>query len=346
MSIVGLDLGSHRFRAVELDESKGKITLLRFGTYQNPKINLESESKEELSEYSSSIKNFFKESGFTSTEVVIALPESDVFTRVIKVPQMKEKDLKTSISYEAEQYIPLPLKEVSFDFQIMDTDLLDKDKMNVLLVAAKNTILNKYVKILRNSGLVPRGMEPETLAVSRVLGDTINRPSASIIVGIGSESSEIIVSYKGFVRFTRSITVGGNALTRAIAQNLSLEFGQAEEYKITYGLDSDQVEGKVFNALKPVFDSILNEIRRSKVFYTTHNPNVIINRVILSGGTALMPGLLFYIANNLDLEVELANPWRNIQFSGPLLSQKEALIKQGPVYATAVGLALKNMRRD
>jgi len=343
MPIVGLNLGTHSIKAVELEETKGKIMLKNYGSYRNPKLNLDSDSADELKVYSAAIKDFFSQTGFSTPHTIVAISESEVFTRVIKVPRMSEKELSSSIEYEAEQYIPLSLKEVSFDFQVIDTDIMDKDKMNVLLVAAKHTVLEKYVNIIKNAGLVPKGMEPETLAVTRVLGDSEERPSASVIVNFNTHTTGIVISYRGHVRFTRSVSIGGESLTRAVAQTLNLEFAQAQEYKETYGLDSSQADGKVFNAIKPVFDSVLAEIKRSKVFYTTHNPSVIINRVILAGGTALMPGLLFYVANNLDMEVELANPWRNVLFSPKLMSQKEALMDQAPLYVTPVGLALKGI---
>ncbi|MFZ5425208.1 MAG: type IV pilus assembly protein PilM [Patescibacteria group bacterium] len=343
MSIVGLDLGTYSIKALEIDEIKGNKVLKNFTVFNDAKLNLESNTKEDLDYYSEKLKEIFSENGFTSNQVIVSLPESDVFTRVIKVPQMGEKDLKSSIAFEAEQYIPLPLKEVNYDFQIIDTDSIDKNKMDVLLVAAKQAVLSKYVAILKDAKLVPKGLEPETLAIGRVLGDNPSRPSASIILNMGELSTEIIVTYKGYVRFTRSISMGGDTLSRSLAQALNFDFNQAEEYKKTYGLDSTQADGKVYEVLKPLFDNITAEIKRSKIFYTTHNPNVIINRVILSGGAALMPGLLFYMANNLDLEVELANPWRNIRISEKILSKKEYLTDSGPMFVTAVGLAMKGL---
>ncbi|MBI2620609.1 type IV pilus assembly protein PilM [candidate division WWE3 bacterium] len=343
---VGLDLGSHTFRAVELIEIKGNVSLTKFGSYENPRISLESQSAEDLLHYTAAIKDFFAEVGFSGTDVFTSIPEAEVFTRVVKMPQMSEKELRSSILFEIEQYIPLPSKDINYDLQIIDNDAIDRDKMNVLIVAAKKEVANKYVGLIKGAGLSPKGLEPETLSISRALGGDGVGSNAALIVNFGSNASQIIVNYRGFVRFTRSMSIGGNALTRAVIQSLNLEYNQAEEYKRTYGLDNNQAEGKVFNAIKPVFDNVLSEIRRAKVFYTTHNPNVIINRIILCGGTALMPGLLFYVANNLDLEVELANPWRNIVFSDRMQSQKEQLIEMGPVFVSAVGLALKELRKN
>ena len=343
MPIIGLDLGSNNFRAVELENDKGKAVLKSFGTYQSPKLDLISDDPASIDEYATSIKTFLHESNFSSDNAVVGMPEANVFTRVITYPKMSSKELNSSIIFEAEQYIPLPLEEVNYSFQIIDDEAVEEGKMSVLLVAAKKTILQKYVDILKRAGLQPKGIEPETLALQRSLYNNPTAIGASIIVNMGAQSSQIIISYKGFVRFTRSVNVGGETMSKLISQELSLDAAQAEEYKKTYGMDAGQGDGKIFNVIKPVFDNILGEINRSKMYYTSHSPSVTINKVILSGGTALMPGLLFYIASNLDCEVELANPWKNILLSSKLQKDKDLLIEQGPVYVTSVGLALKEV---
>ncbi len=343
MPIIGLDLGSNNFRAVELENDKGKAVLKTFGTFQSPKLDLKSDNKDSLAEYSLAIKTFLRESNFSAEDTVVGLSEANVYTRVITYPKMTVKELKTSIEFEAEQYIPLPLDQVSYSSQILDDQEVEEGKMSVLLVAAKKTILAKYVEILKGAGLTPKGIEPETLALQRSLYNNPTASGASIIVNMGAEATQIIVSYKGFVRFTRSLSLGGETMTKIISQDLNLDLAQAEEYKKTYGMDNSQADGKIFTVIKPVFDNILAEVSRSKTYYTTHNPSVTINKVILSGGTALMPGILFYIASNLDTEVELANPWKNILLSSKLEKDKDLLVQQGPVFVTSVGLALKEV---
>jgi type IV pilus assembly protein PilM len=344
MPVLGLDLGSNNFRAVELESDKGKYVLRSFGVYQSPKLDLQSDATSSMSEYASALKSFLQEQNFSTSDVVVGLPETNVFTRVISYPKMTAKELKSSITYEAEQYIPLPLDEVNYDFQIIEDDAGDEGKMNVLLVAAKKQVLEKYVQLVKEAGLTTKGIEPETLALQRSLYNSPSASSASIIVNMGAESTQVIVSYRGYVRFTRSVNIGGHEITKALSQSLKIDVAQAEEYKKTYGLDSSQAEGKVFEVIKPVFDTILGEINRSKTYYTTHNPSVTINKVILSGGTALMPGILFYIANNTNVEVELANPWKNILLSSKIQKDKDFLIEQGPVFVTSVGLALKEVK--
>lgn len=341
MNIVGLEMGGHSFKAVELKKEKGKIELVKYGLSDRHNLTLNSNNEEDLDKYSQALSDFYDDQHFSTPNVIAALPETSVFTRIIKVPKMSDKELKSAITYEAEQYIPLPLKDVSFDFQIFEDDGNDKNNMNVLLVAATKALIDKYVKLLKKARLTPVGLEPETLAVARVVGDRPDQPNPSIIVCISSNETNVIISYKGVVRFTRNISTGGDALTRAIAQNLGFDFSQAEEYKKTYGIDPKQVDGKVYNSIKPVFDIILNEVKRAFFFYTTHNPGVNIRRVVVCGGTALMPGLLYYLTTNLDLEVELANPWEKITFPTKMEKEKQRLIDIGPYFVASVGLGIK-----
>ena len=102
MPVVGLDLGTHSFRAVELEQEKDRIVLKNYGTYENPRINLGSESGDELQSYEDAIKTFFSEYSFSTPRVITSLPESEVFTRVISVPKMSDKELASSISFEAD----------------------------------------------------------------------------------------------------------------------------------------------------------------------------------------------------------------------------------------------------
>lgn len=344
MSIVGLHLGTHSFKAVELEKGRGKPVLKKFGMYENPDISFGEQDPDKHADYAEALADFFSEVGFDTANVVVSLPEHEVFVRTIQVPHMSDKDLQKAIQFEAEQYIPLPIKEVSLSYQILEPTGTDRNKMDVLLVAAKNTIVQRYIAVLKKAGLITLALEPETISMARSLKDAFSAEvAASVIVSVNTANTLIVITYKGAVRLTRSIPIGGEAITRAVSQQLSLDFLQAEEYKKTYGLDGTKMDGKVFEAIRSVFDNILSEIKRSEIAFTTHVPNAIIKRVLVAGGTALMPGLLAYMVHNLDVEVELAHPWEGVSLSPKLESQKESLLKLGPLLAVPVGLALKEV---
>jgi type IV pilus assembly protein PilM len=165
-----------------------------------------------------------------------------------------------------------------------------------------------------------------------------------MILEMGFGTSLIVVCYGGHVRFTRSIPIGGDLMTKTIMQQLTLDHSQAEEYKKVYGLDEFQGEGKVAHAVSPVMDNLVAEVQRAIVFFTNHNPSANIKRVVMSGGTALMPNLLSYVANKLNLEVLLANPLNDIEISPRLEKRKQSLIEDAASYSSAIGLALRGVR--
>ncbi len=342
MNFVGLDLGSHEFKGVELKKTKKEQKeLVTYSSAPAPPHFLASDSEVDWAAYSKALEKFYTEAGFSTKNVVAALPESQVFTRVISVPKMSGKELKTAMKWEAEQYIPISLEEVSLDYQVIGNAAKLSDKMDVLLVAAPLTLTKKYLKIVSSAKLKTAGLETETLATARSLVGLDSSSPTTLVVSIGAATTDISIVSGGFIRFTRSISTGGEAFARAVSQELGFEIGRAREYMRSYGLEESQLEGKVMKAIKPIFDVVVSEIKRSIAYYTAHRKNDLIKRVIVSGGAANLPGVLVYLAATLNLEVQIADPWE-----GLLISEKfgrEELEDIGPRFAVAVGLALKDV---
>ena len=189
------------------------------------------------------------------------------------------------------------------------------------------------------SGLHPKVLETDTIAVTRSLvGNNPFSPS-TLIVELGATTTDFAAVSKGLIWLTRSISTGGMALTRSLAQHFNFELYQAEEYKKVYGLLEDQLEGKVYEALKPIVDIISGEGKRVVQSFEAKYHNDPIKRVVLSGGGAKMPGFVIYLANTFGLEVQEADPWVSIE-KDPALGQK--LAAEAPNYAVAAGLALRD----
>lgn len=342
MTFFGLDIGTSSLKAVEIRrDSKGKslqvyaLAPIPVGT------SFVTDADTDLKLLSQSIRDFVNSYPFSSNKVVVALPESQIFTRVVTLPRMSEKELSHSMQWEAQQHVPVPLSEVSLDFQIIEAGGEKSEKMDVLLIAAPKNLVQKYLKILRDASLDPVGIETETMAVSRALVSDDPGTPPTMIVNIGAMTTDLSVVSKKSIRFTRSISTGGDALARSISQALSFDLNQAEEYKKTYGLDQTQLEGKVMQAIKPIFDVVVDEVKRSTAFYGTHNKEDRIKRVIICGGTASLPGIIVYMAASLDLEVQLGDPWQKIYL--PSKFSRKELEEAGPNFAVAAGLAIKEI---
>lgn len=337
---VGLDIGSHSIKVVQLTGSTDAPVFVSAGLLPTPNNAFVSESPEDQQELADAVKNSFKETRVTTNKVVTALPESQIFTRVVEMPQLSKQEMKSAIDYEAEQYVPIPLNEVRLTWQVLSSRVgADKKTvMDVLLVAAPINLIEKYLNIIKLANLTPVSLETETTAVVRALVQRVEGSPTTLVMSIGATTTDLTIVSENQIKFTRSIATGGLALARGIANDLGFELDQAVEYMKTYGLDATQLEGKVMQAIKPIFDVVVNEVRRAIAFYSTKNPDKPVKRIVISGGTAKLPGMVIYLAEALGLEVQIGNPWDGIALP-PNNSQK--LIEGGTSYTVAVGLALK-----
>ena len=336
---VGLDIGSHSIKLVELAKDKSGYTLRAAGSCPTPPKSLTSTLAADQEALAIAVKKLFSDCGVTSREVSIALPESQVITRVLEdVPQLSARELTSAIQWEAEQYIPLPLAQVNVDFTILrDAKQTGTGKMEVLLVAAPKVLVAKYVHILELADVTVVGAETEIIAASRALVRTVPTVKTVMVVSLGAQTTDLAILHAGVLAFTRSISAGGEALSRAVAQGLDFELAQAEEFKRTYGVEQDKLEGKIVAATKPVMDTIVSEMTRAIAFYQEKYKSERVETVLLSGGTARLPGMVVFIAQALGIETQLANPWVGIQKGG----QYAALDTEGAVFSVAVGLALR-----
>lgn len=338
---VGLDIGFSSIKLVALFKQDQTFRLVSLGSVLAPTPGMLSDTETDLEAVAEAIKRLLSAAKIESREVIAALPESKVFTRVIdELPFLKDDELSSAIHYAAEEFIPMPIHDVNINWQVLArSDGKNKEGKTVVLVVAspKNAVL-KYIKVLALAGLRPKALETETIAVTRSLVGNNPFSPATLIVQLGATTTDFATVAKGLIWLTRSISTGGMALTRAIAQHFNFEIAQAEEYKKVYGLNEDQLEGKVFEVLKGVVDIIVGEARRVIQAFEEKYPQDPIKRVVLSGGGAKMPGLVIYFANKLGLEVQEADPWYPISKDQDLASK---LSQEASSYSVAVGLALR-----
>ena len=340
----GLDIGSANIKIVQLARDGDKNKLISFGMIASPPRGISSDSDFDLEALAKTIEKIHKDAKVSTDQVVLSLPESKIFTRVITdMPVLSDDELASALPWQAEQYVPIPLKEVTMDWQVIyrPKDASNPSaKMEVLLVAAPNTVINKYMKVLKMANLRPVAVETEIIALARSLVGNNPYSPTTLIVNLGAQTTDLSIVRVGAISFTRSIATGGTALARAVAQELGFELPQAEEYKKTYGLDDAKLEGKISEAIRPVFEIIVNEVKRALVDYKEKNADDSVKRVVLSGGSAKLPNVAVYIASALGLEVQVGDPWFNIQKDQKIT---QMLAEDAPYYAVACGLALKEI---
>lgn len=332
----GLDISPSSIKVVEARNTKEGYELIAFGEVKTP-ASLQSNSSQDEEMISRALKQLVSDAKIRSRDVYIALPEAQVYTRVIELPVLGEKELENAVKFESEQYIPVPLNEVYLEYQVLQVPPqgITQSKMQVLLVAAKKNIVEKLMKIAQISGLTPLVIETALLAGMRVLKPQLN--DYSLLVEIGDSSTDIAILQGGILKQSSSLPTAGQALTRSISQNLSLSEQQAKQYKHVYGLEKDQLEGKIALSMSQPMTQIVNHIIKNIRFAKSLTRDGKIEQIVLSGGTALLPGLTTFLVEQINVEVNLANPFQNC------LNQNlpRQLIAAGPRFASVIGLAIR-----
>ncbi|HUV43033.1 MAG TPA: type IV pilus assembly protein PilM [Patescibacteria group bacterium] len=339
MEFFGLDIGSYNLKVVQLAKSGKEYRLVAFGSSPSTQKGLASEADTDLTALAEAIKKLQSEAKISTNNVNTALPQDQVFTRTINLPPLSEEELKSAIKWEAEQYVPIPLEEATLAHQVVGRiNVNNQEKIQVLIVAAPTRLVEKTLKVLKTAGLNPVSLETEIVALARGLVGP--EGEAALVVDLGAKATDMAVVEKGLVVFSRSVSTGGEALTRAIATSLGLDPSQAEAYKKAYGVDPKKLEGKVKGAIGPILDVIVNEIEKTIEYFRSETQKTI-KRVILSGGTAGLPEAVSVMASKLSLEIQVGDAFNQIKMDETLRKQLSQV--QTFLYATAIGLAMKEV---
>lgn len=342
MPVLGLDIGAKSIKIAQLEKRGDLFSLLAAGVTSTPGGGLESDNEKDLVSVAEAVKKLLGDTRTTTKDVNLVLPENKVITRFIRLPYLTDREVDSAIAWQAEPYIPIPINEANISYQLLRRNEPAGGKpgsVEVLLVASSKVLVQKYMKVASLVGINVLNIETELLALNR----SVCLPKTTVVLlDFGSSSTSVGIVRDGSLVLSYSISTGGDALTRAVAQAFNMDFAQAEEYKRAYGLDEKQVEGKVAQVLKPVFQGVVDEIKKAIQYYKTEitksdteNQHQI-STLVLAGGSAGMPEIVPFLSANLGLEVLIGDPFSRITREQPL---DKNFMAYAPLYGVAIGAA-------
>ncbi len=334
---VGIDFGTHTVKVVELKNISSKPELANLGVQLTPKGVINSEERQDQKKLAEALKVLYANSKIKNVNVVMALPEFSVFTRFLEFPGVKPEELKQAVQYEAKQYIPIPLDQVQMSYIIIGFNQ-EKNAPRVLLVAAPKKTIEIYMNVANFANLDLIAIETESVAMGRSMFRSMGKKDC-VMLDFGANSTDMSIMTNGALVFSQSIPIGSDALTQSIVNMFNFDYNRSEQFKRGYGLLPNVVEGKIYNALLPIVDSIMTEVRRGVEFYKNKTMSAAPMEYLLNGDGALLPGLTEYVSKSLGVSAQIANPWLNISVDN---KYKNILSKAGSSYSVAIGLALKD----
>lgn len=337
---VGVDVGMNTIKIVEIDKVGEKLVLQVVGETRTPKVDwLKGENRSKvMGQLVEAVKRLASDLKLKNRQAITCLPEDEIVSRLIRLPPLKESEIMDALRYEAETFVPYPLDQVSIDYEVLEED--NSGRLTVFAIAAKNELINYYIKMFKLAGLEMIALESPAMAMRRVVSSSIGFEKGMLVLDMGEKYSDIIAINKGNIYLTRSMSVGGESITRAISINLGLDMVSAEEYKKAYGMKELELEGKIKEAIVPVFSNMADEIRKAMGLFAEDQGKAV-ELLVLSGGGANLPGLAEELTKILGVEVQVVQPFLKIDTTK--LSVPINLTAEGCRFSIAAGLALRGL---
>jgi type IV pilus assembly protein PilM len=353
--LVGLDIGSHAIKLVEIEDTKKGRVLKNFGIIGLPQDAIVEGAIKEMEVVSSAIKTLYKNLKIKNKNVVTSISGYSVIVKKISIQKRGEAELDATIQDEAEQYIPFDINDVNLDYEILslpgeegaekktEGDKAEKGLMDVMLVAAKKDIVEDYVSLLHLTGLSPAILDVDAFALQNAFElSSENISGCYALVNVGAEELGINAIKNGISIFTRDSSYGGYQINEAIMSKFDVSYEEAEKIK----LGGTKLDHKDKGALEEIFTSVIsgwvNEIKRALDFLATTYPDETIEKIVISGGSCRFPGFQKYLELETEIPVIELNPFGNLQVNHKAFDPKY-LTYMAPQAAIAVGLALRSI---
>jgi len=353
-SYLGIDIGTTGIRVVQLGRAEEGIKLENYA-YLETKEYLEilgeqdnfNDIKMSNNKIVADLGSIIREADINTNKVVMSIPTSSAFSSTITLPDIPESEIAKAVDFEARRYIPIPLDEVVFDWSIIKKKKSQKDKADktmeneILLVAISKETTSKYINIVKALGLELISLETEPFSLARCLVG--QEEGVFEIVDMGNKTTSITIVENGAVSGSHNISgTGGEEITKMISRGFNVDLNRAEKLKIDFGSNKNKdLENKMFDIILPMTNVIASELKRVNDLHIVGNKKNVA-KIILTGGTIGIPRLVEHLSKELEVPVEIGNPWKDVICNTSLTDKLE---KNSPFFSIAVGLALRGFEK-
>ncbi|MGD9798411.1 MAG: type IV pilus assembly protein PilM, partial [Acidimicrobiia bacterium] len=303
--VIGLDIGTHAVRAVEVSVGRGQPVIEKMGQVALPAGAVTAGEVTDPAAVSAALRRLWRDVAFSSREVVVGVANARVVARMTEMPALPEQELRSSLPYHVQELIPIPVEEAQLDFQVTEHFVTEEgeERVKLMLVAAQRDMLRTLLAAVTAAGLRASRVDLVALALIRALyspgdwlvpvteGEDADLGAADrtpfgqeVIIGVGAGITNVVVHHAGVPSFIRTVPSGGNAVTEALAHELGVGSPEAE------GMKRDGSVGELALATRTAVAPVVGEVVGSLDFHRSSTDGQRVRRVVLSGGgSRLLP---------------------------------------------------------
>lgn len=349
----GIEIGQTALKALHCVMEEGEVIADAFDYIEYPKILSQPEADPEAM-IAEALAQLIDRNEGINDKVCISVPGQSGLAKFFKPPPVEVKKIADIVRYEAKQQIPFDLNDVVWDYQTMPGSVIEdgyalESEVGLFAMKRQQVFLqlepfdkaNVEVDMIQMAPVALYNMVAYDRMHERVETETFDAdqpPSSSVLLSIGTDSSDLIVT-NGFRIWQRSMPIGGNHFTRQLTKDLKLTFAKAEHLKRNA---REAVDPKlVFQTMRPVFNDLVTEVQRSIGFFRSIDKKAEINELLLTGNTVKMPGLAAYLGKNLGFDVHVLDRFHRL--GGDDVLSVPTFRDNAPTFAVCYGLCLQGL---
>jgi type IV pilus assembly protein PilM len=339
---IGVDIGSTAVRAAEVVPGD-KPVLVRAAQVPLPTGAVENAEVRQPDVVAEALRELWGRGKFKVKQAYLGVGNQRVIVREIALPWLPEKELRSSLAFQVQEFIPMSVDEAVLDYDpVGELEQDGRRLLRILLVAAQRGMVSAVVAGVTAAKLEPVGVDLTPFALVRAVGMfeglDLDVHGDEAVVDVGAHVTNICVHDRGLTRFVRILPSGGRDVTLAVARGLGIDDDAAERLKRGEAVEGGPTLEDAQRVALQRTGAFVDEIRSSLEFYTAQVPGAKIGRVVVTGGGSKLRGFLDLLQERIPVKVERGRVFERVrsQLGMSLEEQNEA----EPLLAVAVGLAM------
>lgn len=340
--VIGLDIGTSSIKLAEMDVSGKSATLLSFGFAPTPPNSVAGGEIIDIGSVGMAIQSLVNEVKTKRKIVATAMWGTAVIVKKITIPRMDAKLIQDQIRFEAEQYIPFDINNISLAHHILSYSS-SPDTMDLLLIAAQNELVSQYTQVVELAGAKCGVLDVSGFALANAFELNYGKLTGQAvgILNFGASITNFVVIQNGEVIFSRDIPVGGANYTNEIHKAMGVTVQEAESLKLS-AMSRRDVPDEVHSVLSSTNEAVTEEIRSSLDFLSATTNGLVLHQCYYTGGSSSTSGLIETIARVTNMQMQRFNPFANVKANSKKFSPE--YLEQISSFASVVtGLAIRKM---
>lgn len=340
-TVIGLDIGTTRVRAVEVQKGRSGPTVLRYAEQVLPLGAVQDGEVVEREDVAGALRAMWSQAKFSHRNVIIGVGNQRVLVRSLELPWMPLPQLRKTLPFQVQDVLPVAVEDALLDFYPTgEQDTQTGKTVSGLLVAATRDTVQANVAAVETAGLRPLMVDLNAFALLR--GHAAAHPLAGTValVDVGARITNVVIVRDGMPQMVRTLPAGGQHVTDAVASESRVAIPQAEQLKrqLGVGFAVPQDMEAAAEVVNQVTQTMVESVRNTLVYYASTHPGAAVEQILLTGGGSYLNGLGQYLSSASRLPVVRGDITSTVQVAKT--ARLDAVVGAESTLTLPLGLAL------